>query len=117
MKFNVKNIFSDIPKQIPDELFQTLLSKEGQIKIERIISKGHSTPIKEWYDQIQDEWIILLKGKAKLQLKNNLSLINLNSGDYYFIPAHTKHRVQWTTPNMETIWLAIHIYTNMSTHK
>ncbi len=111
MKFTVKNIFSDIPKQIPAELFQTLLSKEGQIKIERIISKGQSTPINEWYDQIQDEWIILLKGKAKLQLENDLSLISLNAGDYYFIPAHTKHRVQWTTPNMETIWLAIHIYT------
>jgi cupin 2 domain-containing protein len=110
MKFNVKNIFTDIPKQIPDELFQTLLSKEGQIKIERIISKGQSTLTNEWYDQIQDEWIILLKGKAKLQLEHDLSLIHLKPGDYYFIPAHTKHRVQWTIPNTETIWLAIHIY-------
>ena len=116
MKPNIENIFSDIPKQIPDELFQTLLSK-GQIKIERVISKGQSSPVDEWYDQIQDEWVILLKGKAKLQLKKDLSLIYLKPGDYYFIPAHTIHRVHWTIPDMETIWLAIHIYPHQSIHE
>ena len=105
----IENIFSKIPQQVPDELFQTLLSNK-QIKIERIISKGHSSTANDWYDQIQDEWIIVLEGQAKLQFKNNASLILLKPGDYLFIPAHSKHRVHWTDPDNATIWLAIHIY-------
>jgi cupin 2 domain-containing protein len=107
----IENIFSKIPEQVPDELFQTLLSNK-QIKIERIISKGQSSSVNNWYDQIQDEWIILLEGQAKLQFENNTTLLNLNPGDYLFIPAHSKHRVHWTDPTITTIWLAIHIYPN-----
>ena len=116
MKPIVENIFADIPIQLPAELFQTLLSKE-QIKIERIISKGHSSTVNNWYDQIQDEWIIVLEGQAKLQFKNDLSVILLNKGDYLFIPAHKKHRVHWTDPDIVTTWLAIHIYPYESDHE
>ena len=116
MKPIVENIFTHIPGQLPAELFQTLLSKE-QIKIERIISKGHSSTVNDWYDQIQDEWIIVLEGQAKLQFKNDLSVILLNKGDYLFIPAHNKHRVYWTAPDIVTIWLAIHIYPNEPDHE
>lgn len=76
--------------------------------IERIISKGHSTPEGEWYDQDQDEWVLLLQGKAVLSFEDN-STINLASGDYLYIPAHERHRVEWTDPNGDCIWLAIHI--------
>ncbi len=110
MKPIVKNIFNNIPHQIPEELFQTLYTKEC-IKIERIVSKAHSSSVNHWYDQIQDEWIILLKGQAKLQL-SDLSLIFLTPGDTLLIPAHTKHRVHWTDSEIETIWLAIHIFPN-----
>ncbi len=109
MNLVVENILTDIPNQIPEELIQTLLTK-GQVKIERIISAGHSSPINDWYDQIQDEWIILLEGQAKLQFESDLSVISLKSGDYLLIPAHKKHRVQWTDPAIKTIWLAIHIF-------
>lgn len=112
----VDNIFTDIPKQMPEELFQTLLSK-GQVKIERIISKGQSSPTNQWYDQIQDEWIILLEGQAKLQFESDLSIIFLKPGDYLLIPAHTKHRVHWTAPTIESIWLTIHIYPTESSHE
>ena len=112
----IENIFNKIPKQIPDELFQTLLSNK-QIKIERIISKGHSSSVNNWYDQIQDEWIILLEGQAKLQFENINTMKFLNPGDYLFIPAHTKHRVHWTDPAITTIWLAIHIYPNEYDHE
>ncbi len=105
----INNIFSRLPKTIPDELFQTLYSK-GPIKIERIISQGHCSCVDQWYDQIQDEWIMLLEGQAKLQFKNELTTIILNPGDYLFIPAHAKHHVHWTDPEIKTIWLAIHIY-------
>jgi cupin 2 domain-containing protein len=105
----VENIFSNIPNLLSDELFDTLLSRDT-IKIERIVSEGHSSPVNDWYDQIQDEWIILLEGQATLQYKSHCSLIFLNPGDHLFIPAHTQHRVHWTTPETQTIWLAIHIY-------
>ena len=116
MKPSVKNIFTDIPEQMPEELFQTLLSK-GQVKIERIMSKGHSSPVNNWYDQIQDEWVILLEGRAKLQFENDLSPIFLKPGDYLLIPARTRHRVLWTDPDIKTIWLAIHIYPNELGHE
>ena len=100
------NIFSDIPQNLPDELFSIIL-KQNNMHIERIVSKGHTTPVGEWYDQNQNEWILLIQGQARLRLIDD-QVIDLNKGDYYFIPAHLKHRVEWTTPEYETIWLAIH---------
>ena len=100
------NIFSDIPQNLPDELFSIIL-KQNNMHIERIVSKGHTTPVGEWYDQNQNEWILLIQGQARLRLFDD-QVIDLNKGDYYFIPAHLKHRVEWTTPEYETIWLAIH---------
>ncbi|MDO9104211.1 MAG: cupin domain-containing protein [Methylovulum sp.] len=104
------NIFSAIPEQIPEELFECLL-KQQHILIERIISKGHSTPDGQWYDQDWDEWLILLQGHATLCcIEYDEKLTQLNVGDYLLIPAHTKHRVEWTSAELATIWLAIHIY-------
>ncbi len=109
MKSVAENIFSEIPQHLADELFQTLLSK-GPVQIERIISKGHTSNVNDWYDQIQDEWVILLEGQARLQFKISPEMISLYPGDYLFIPAHTLHRVHWTDPEKETVWLAIHIF-------
>jgi cupin 2 domain-containing protein len=99
-----QNIFSSIPQNLSIEVFQTLLSSDA-IGIERIISKGHQSERDFWYDQDQNEWILLLKGAARLEFTDKV--LNLNPGDYVNIPAHEKHRVDWTTPDEETIWLAI----------
>lgn len=103
----VKNIFKEIPKEIPDEIFQKILSTD-KLKIERILSKGHASPKEGWYDQNTNEWVILLKGKAKLTFKERKNPVELTPGDYINIPSHVKHRVEWTDPSQETIWLAIH---------
>ncbi len=103
----VKNIFKKIPKEIPDEIFQEILSTD-KLKIERILSKGHASPKEGWYDQNTNEWVILLKGKAKLTFKERKKPVELTPGDYINIPSHVKHRVEWTDPSQETIWLAIH---------
>ncbi len=100
----MKNIFADIPKKLPKELFETLIVKEN-LKIERIISKGHIS--QTWYDQSHDEWVIILQGEAVLTFEDEKE-IKLSTGDYINIPAHTKHKVTWTKPDEETIWLAIH---------
>lgn len=102
------NIFSAIPEQLPEELFECLL-RQDDVLIERIVSRGHITPEEQWYDQASDEWLIVLQGQAMLRYEKNAALIQLTAGDYLLIPAHTKHRVEWTPPGLNTIWLAIHI--------
>ncbi|MDX2244117.1 MAG: cupin domain-containing protein [Leptolyngbyaceae cyanobacterium bins.302] len=77
------------------------------MKIERIVSRGHTSPETGWYDQEQNEWVIVLQGEAVLSFEHEEPLC-LKVGDYINIPAHSKHRVDWTDPNQETIWLAIH---------
>ncbi len=104
---DVINIFENIPDHIPEELFQEILKTEN-IKVERIVSKGHSSPDNYWYDQEENEWVILLKGSAGLLFEGDEKVVRLKSGDYINIPSHTKHRVEWTDPDMETVWLAIH---------
>ena len=100
-----QNIFENIPAKIPDEIFETLI-KGNNVKIERIISKGHSSPKDFWYNQEENEWVILLKGHAKLSFEKD-ELIELLPGDYINIPANKKHRVEWTDPENETIWLSV----------
>ncbi len=102
------NIFDKIPKQLSEELFETLLHND-YVHIERIVSRQHTTKAGFWYDQDGDEWILLLQGRAKLRYKNRSDDIDLNAGDYLLIPAHTLHRVEWTDPDCDTLWLAIHL--------
>lgn len=106
MKTAKDNIFKNIPAIIPEELFENLIDRET-LKIERIVSYGHATPIGEWYDQAWDEWVLLLQGEARLGYKDGSS-VKLQVGDHVLIPAHTRHRVEWTPPDSNTIWLAIH---------
>lgn len=101
---SLTNIFSDVPGTLPDELSQTLLTA-ATCRIERIVSHGHSSPPDFWYDQKQNEWVLLVKGAAKLKVENEL--IELKPGDFVNIAAHCRHRVEWTTPDEPTVWLAI----------
>lgn len=103
---NKSNIFELIPSTLKDELFEEIISKNG-LKIERIVSFGHTTPQDEWYDQRRDEWVILLQGEAIISFLNE-DEVTLKAGDYINIPAHKKHRVSWTKPEEESIWLAIY---------
>ncbi len=98
------NLFEAIPAALPEEIAQTLL-QSGSLRIERIVSKGHCSEDGFWYDQAQAEWVLLVQGSAKLQFENRT--LSLEPGDHVNIPAHVKHRVAWTTPAVETIWLAI----------
>lgn len=100
------NIYQDIPEQLPTEIF-TLLLENKNIRIERIVSHGQRTPVGEWYDQMQNEWVIVLQGQAVIEYENTQTH-DLNAGDYLFIPAHTRHRVSWTSGTENTVWLAIH---------
>ncbi len=103
----INNLFSDIPSDLPEELFETLLTGQG-VRIERIVSRGHASPEGFWYDQDTDEWVVLLKGAARLQFENSNTLLEMTPGSHVLIPAHARHRVAWTDPAQPTIWLAVH---------
>ena len=99
------NLFADLPARLPDELTTTLL-EAADVRIERIVSHGHASPANFWYDQDRHEWVIVLKGAARLQFEDGM--IEMKMGDFVNISAHRKHRVEWTTPDEPTIWLAVH---------
>jgi len=96
------------------EYFDHLVKSE-HVCIERIISKGHCSPESGWYEQCRDEWVIVLQGAAIITFENG-DQIHLQAGDHLNIPALCKHRVSWTEPDRETIWLAVH-YTSSGTQK
>lgn len=100
------NIFESIPKGLQEEFFEDIILKDD-LKIERIVSCGHTTLDFQWYEQENDEWVILLKGEAVLSFFGEDD-IKLKAGDYLNIPALKKHRVSWTLPNEESVWLAVH---------
>jgi cupin 2 domain-containing protein len=106
MKNNRVSLFQDIPDHLDQELVEKVLAHDS-FRIERIVSRGHASPPKFWYDQVEHEWVVMLKGKAQLQVDGVKDLVRLGPGDTYDLPAHTKHRVAWTVPNQDTIWLAV----------
>lgn len=104
------NVFTDFPdaaKQAVSETFEDLISQRN-VRIERIISTGQSSPPDFWYCQPQSEWVVVIKGSAGLQFENETDIRELHAGDYINIPALCRHRIAWTAPNVPTIWLAVH---------
>lgn len=96
-----------LPELIPDREILEILAQSQDLRLERIISTGQSTPIGQWYDQSEFEWVILLQGFAEISYEDG-NKVNLQAGDYLLIPPHQKHRVEFTSNNPPCIWLAIH---------
>jgi len=103
----VNNLFSGIPQEIPQEIMEVLL-KTPDFHLERIVSNGQATPPGQWYDQDTHEWVALLSGSAGLLFAGEDEPRVLRPGDYVLIPAHCRHRVEWTDPEEKTVWLALH---------
>ena len=101
------NIFADIPSNLPEELIEVLAATDS-VRIERIVSIGHASPDGFWFDQDHHEWVVMLKGAARLRFEGDESPVEMKPGDFINIPAHKRHRVEWTTPDEPTIWLAVH---------
>lgn len=103
----IGNLLAGVPPAGRDELFQEILRRPG-VRVERIVSSGQATPAGEWYDQEWDEWVLLVAGSAGLLLEGEDEPRTLGPGEYLFLPAHCRHRVAWTDPRLQTIWLALH---------
>lgn len=99
------NLFQDIPSLLPEELFTEVLKQPG-IRIERIVSAGHKSDPKFWYDQDEQEWLCLIQGEAELEFQDQ-KILRLTTGDTLLIPAHQKHRVNFTSTEPQCIWLAV----------
>jgi cupin 2 domain-containing protein len=102
----MNNLFSDIPHAAAEEFFETLVSGRD-LRVERIVSRGHSAPESGWFDQDEHEFIVLLGGSAGLEFDDG-SRVELGPGDWLDIPARRRHRVAWTGENEETVWLAVY---------
>lgn len=102
----VLNLFDHPPRVLDREVFE-LLVDHPRVRIERIVSRGHASPESGWYDQERHEWVAVVQGHAVLEFEQG-GEVELHAGDHIDIPAHTRHRVRWTTPDRETIWLAVH---------
>ena len=100
------NLFKHLPEDLTDEVFENICHSDT-VKIERIVSKGHTTPKNKWYDQDKNEWVIVLKGAARIIFEDQPE-VHLQVGDYMNIPKHVRHQVSWTSNDEETIWLAVH---------
>jgi cupin 2 domain-containing protein len=101
------NLYSSLPADSSEEAFDLLLEMNC-LRLERIVSQGHASPEGFWYDQPQHEWVLVLKGKARLRIDGADAPLEMRPGSFVNLPAHTRHRVEWTSPDEPTIWLAVH---------
>lgn len=99
------NILESIPESLPEELTEDILNS-GSIRIERIVSRGQSSPAEGWYDQDENEWVMVAAGAGRILFEDGREIL-LSAGDYINIPRHSRHRVSWTDPRQLTVWLAV----------
>jgi len=102
----ILNLLSHLPESWNVEQLETV-AEFGGVRIERILSKGHASPLGFWYDQDEDEWVLVVQGHARLMFDGRREPVELRTGDSLLIPAHCRHRVEWTSPDDPTIWLAV----------
>lgn len=108
-----RNLLNRIPDRLPDELTEILAESRG-VKIERIVSRGHCSQPGFWYDQPENEFILLLHGAARLLFEGDDQPVRLKAGDCLNIPPGRRHRVEWTEPGQNTVWLAVYFPTTAS---
>ncbi|WP_146396712.1 cupin domain-containing protein [Planctomycetes bacterium CA13] len=99
------NLYADLPASLAEELVTTI-AQGDHVRIERIVSTGHRSPPEYWYDQPELEWVIVLKGHATLEFEAGKQT-PMGPGDHILITAHTKHRVESTSDDEPTVWLAV----------
>lgn len=82
----------------------TQLAAGRRFRLEHILSGDHASAPGFWYDQAEDEWAILLSGRAVLEFE--AGEVALGPGDAVLIPAHLRHRV---ARSENAVWLALHV--------
>jgi cupin 2 domain-containing protein len=101
------NLLSALPDAGAGEALDALV-EGGRFRLLRIVSAGQATPAGQWYDQGEAEWVLLLAGAAGIAIEGEAAPRRLFPGDWLGLPAHCRHRVEWTAPDAPTVWLALH---------
>ena len=101
-----RNLLRELPPAGATEAVETL-AEGGRFRLERIVSAGHASPPGEWYNQAAAEWVVLLTGSAGLRFEDEAEARTLAPGDWVLIAPHRRHRVEWTDPGRDTVWLAV----------
>jgi cupin 2 domain-containing protein len=102
------NLLTSEPAALDAEVTQTIATGKG-VRLERIVSLGQASPDGFWYDQSESEWVTVLTGRARIRISHQADEITLGPGDTLLLPAHCRHRVEWTDPNQPTVWLALFV--------
>lgn len=105
--FLAGTLFAALPAAA-GEVTETLLARPGA-RIERIVSTGQASPEGFWYDQDEDEFVLLVSGAAGLRFADEAATRALSPGDWLLIPAHARHRVEWTSADPPAVWLAVFV--------
>lgn len=103
LQCSMGNLFKDDAAPATGERFE-VLRRTGPVVIERILSSAEPDPAP--YVQAQDEWVVLVRGHAVLEVDG--APLTLGPGDHVFLAAGTPHRVRETAAG--TLWLAVHVY-------
>jgi cupin 2 domain-containing protein len=103
----MNNLLADLPPGSAAEERVSQLLRREHVRIERIVSTGQASPPGFWYDQDESEWVVVLSGAARLLIEGEREARALGPGDFLNLPAHTRHRVEWTDPAVPTVWLAV----------
>ena len=103
------NLFEGIPAELPEELTEVLARGEGSVRVERMVSKGHASVDGFWYEQVEEELVVVLKGEGVLRFEDETGgrTVEMKAGDWIVIPVGCRHRVEWTSEEVETVWLAV----------
>jgi cupin 2 domain-containing protein len=101
----VANIFNELPKFPQSKEIIDILVESNNIRIEKIVSTGQSSPDVFWYEQEENEFVLLLNGTAELEFEDKT--IKMKAGDYLLIPSKQKHRVKSTSRTEHSVWLTV----------
>ncbi len=101
-----RNLLSGDCPRPGTERVEVLLEKQG-FRLERIHSCLASSAAGFWYDQRVWEWVLVLRGSARLQFADEEQPRDLCVGDSVVIEPHRRHRLVATDPDPGTLWLAL----------
>lgn len=105
------NIFENLPDTEVGEVIEKIASfAQGAVRIERIISGGHASADAFWYQQEEDEWVMLVRGEARLLIEGRTEALELRAGDHIELPAKLRHRVDAVSE--DALWLAVFVGVN-----
>lgn len=82
------------------------IAETVDVRVERVTSRGQASASGVYCPQSDNEWLIMVKGQTTLEIGTDT--VNLIAGDYVFIPSNTRNRVQSTSPNEDTVWVAVY---------